>query len=170
MRTPNEDISENFIKTYDELADPLYRRFCFRLSNRERSKELVQETFTRSWEYLVEGKEIKNLKSFIYKIANNLIIDEYRKKKSVSLDVMRDDGFDVSTEVDGHESIVKQAETEHMRKAIDQLPPKYREIVVMRYIDGLTLGEISAILGETENTVSVRINRSIKKIQDLLKI
>jgi RNA polymerase sigma-70 factor (ECF subfamily) len=168
---PHHEINDEFVKAYDELADPLFRRFYFKLSNREKSKDLVQEVFTRAWEYIVAGKEVQNIRSFLYKIANNLIIDEYRKKKSVSLDSLREEGFDVQTTgSEGHEHIVKNAETEHMKKVIEKLPQKYREIVVMRYIDGLTPGEISLIIGETENAVSVRINRSIKKIQQLLKI
>jgi RNA polymerase sigma factor (sigma-70 family) len=77
---------EEFVKLYDELADKLFRHCYFRVFNRERAKDLMQETFMRVWKYCNEGHEVKNLKSFLYKVANNLIIDESRKKKELYLE------------------------------------------------------------------------------------
>ncbi|OHA33555.1 MAG: hypothetical protein A2928_01585 [Candidatus Taylorbacteria bacterium RIFCSPLOWO2_01_FULL_45_15b] len=169
MSNKQSPIEQEFISLYEELADPLYRRFVFKISHAERSKDLVQETFTKCWEYISQGKEVKNLKAFIYKIANNLIIDEYRKKKSISLDFLREGGFDAVAK-DEDNRIVENAERENVSKIIDRLPSKYRDVVTMRYVDGLTPGEIARVIGETENTVSVRINRSIKKMRDILRI
>jgi RNA polymerase sigma-70 factor, ECF subfamily len=158
-------LTQDFINAYDELADALFRRFYFKLSKRDRAIDLVQETFTRAWEYVHSGKEVTNLKSFIYKVANNLIIDEYRRKRPVSLDELREDGFDVATVRESDNSIIMEAETEQVLKLVNQLPEKYKDVILMRYIDGLSPKRIGEIVGESENTVSVRINRGIKKIQ-----
>jgi DNA-directed RNA polymerase specialized sigma24 family protein len=73
--------TDEFIALYDEMADQLFRHCFFKLSNRELALDLVQETFSRTWEYISSGKEVNNIKGFLFKVANNLIIDEYRKKK-----------------------------------------------------------------------------------------
>ena len=53
----------------------------------------MQDTFCKSWDYIQKGGEVRNYKPFLYRILNNLIIDEYRKKKSVSLDeILERDG------------------------------------------------------------------------------
>ncbi len=161
----DKKLTEDFIKAYDDLSQVLFRRFYFKLSHWERSKDLVQETFTRAWQYMEKGKEITNLKSFIYKVANNLIIDEYRRKKSVSLDVLAEAGFEVAT-TEGPEKILLEAETANLLKMVKKLPDKYREVIVLRYVEGLSPKKIGELVGQTENTVSVRINRGIKKLQE----
>jgi len=166
---PNLTKNEEFLKAYDDLSDALFRRFYFKLSDKEKALDLVQETFTKTWQYLSEGKEIQNLKSFLYTIANHMIIDEYRKKKSVSLDTLAEGGFDPGEDAQ-HLKMIENIELEGVLKSIENLPKKYQEIITMRYVDGLTPQQIAEILGETENAVSVRINRAIKKIQTLLHI
>jgi RNA polymerase sigma-70 factor, ECF subfamily len=129
----------------------------------------VQETFTKAWEYMSEGKEVKNLKSFLYTIGNHMIIDEYRKKKAVSLDALTEEGFDPK-EDSQHIKMIESIELRTVFNTLDKLPKKYHEVITMRYIDGLSPGEIAEITGENENAISVRINRAIKKIQEILHI
>jgi RNA polymerase sigma-70 factor (ECF subfamily) len=52
---------------------------------------------------------------------------------------------------------------------LKELPDSYREVLVMRYIDGLTPGEIAKVIKESENAVSVRIHRGLKKLRALLE-
>ncbi|MEO8637962.1 MAG: sigma-70 family RNA polymerase sigma factor [Candidatus Taylorbacteria bacterium] len=165
----NLDKNDEFLRVYDELSDALFRRFYFKLSDRERATDLVQETFTKAWQYIREGKEVRNLKSFLYTIANHMIIDEYRKKKSVSLDALSESGFDPGEESQ-YKKMMLDIELGTVLQSIEKLPPKYHEVITMRYVDGLTPGKIAEITGETENVISVRLNRAIKKIQELLHI
>ena len=106
MNPKNQGISEEqFIKIYDELADSIFRHCYFRIYNYERAKELMQETFTRTWEYVAKGKKIDNLKAFVYRIATNIIIDEARRKKSVSLDDLMENGFEIKFSGDNKKSL-----------------------------------------------------------------
>ena len=52
---------------------------------------------------------------------------------------------------------------------LDGLDDKYRQVIVMRYVDDLAPREIAGIVGETENTVSVRLHRGLHKVRDLIK-
>ena len=56
-----------------------------KISNKMLSDELVQDTFIKTWSYLVKGGEIILMKAFLYHVLNDLIIDEYRKRKTTSL-------------------------------------------------------------------------------------
>lgn len=159
-----DKIKTDFIKSYDELADKLFNHCFFKVSNRELAKDLVQETFTKSWQHIASGKEVVNIKAFLYKVANNLVIDHYRRpKKEVSLDSLREDGFDHS--VSGEAEIVTSAEHSRVLRVLDKLAKKYREIIIWRFVDGLTPKDIAQISGISENTVSVRLNRAIKKLR-----
>jgi RNA polymerase sigma-70 factor (ECF subfamily) len=161
-------IEEDFLKSYDTFAEPLFKHCFYRVSDREIALDLTQETFVKTWEYVAAGKEVGNLRSFLYKVANNLIIDYYRKKKSDSLDALQEGGFDVQS--DDAEKILVSSEGRHALEVLGTLDEKYRQVVIMRFVDELTPSEIAEIIGESENAVSVRINRSIKKLKELLKL
>ncbi len=157
---------KQFLDAYDELADVLFRHCYFRVSDRERARDIMQETFTRAWEYMVGGGEIQKIKSFLYRIANNLIIDYYRKRKESSLDVLREAGFDIAT--GEHDKWSDAIDAKAVIQTLNALDVKYRDALIMRYIDDLSPGEIAAALQETENAVSVRIHRGLEKIKKLL--
>lgn len=82
------DTEREFTQAYEEHADALFRHCYFRVSNRERALELTQEAFMKTWDSVAQGKEINNYRAFLFRVLNNLIIDEYRKKKSTSLDAL----------------------------------------------------------------------------------
>jgi len=168
MAKAHNDLDREFLAMYDELADPLFRHCFYKISDREKALDLVQETFARMWEYLSSGKKVEHLKSFIYRIANNMIIDEYRKKKSQSLDVLAEDGFDPEEE-SAVSAIVTSSEAKIAVSGIQRLPEPYRQIMELRYIDGLSITEIAGVIRESENTVSVRITRATQKLRDILK-
>ncbi len=163
---PSDKKTQEFIESYDQYADGVFRYCFFKLSNRESAKDIVQETFVKTWQYIREGKEIGNLKAFLYKVARNLVIDEYRKHKTSSLDTLQETGFDVAD----REEIAISAEVDIVLQAVDKLEPHHREVIVMRFVHDLSPREIADILGENENAISVRLNRAVKKAQDILQI
>lgn len=157
---------QEFTDAYDQFADAIFRHCAFRVSDREKAKDIAQVTFVRLWDYMSQGKEIENMRAFLYRIANNLIIDEYRKKKEDSLDKMRDEeGFDIGFDP-RHDTETKDEYT-RMMELLEYLPDKYREALVMRHIDGLSVKDIAHLTHESENVISVRIHRAIEKIQAL---
>ncbi len=160
--------SREFIKSYEEFADAIFRHCFFRVSNRETALDLTQETFTKTWDYIFSGKEVDDIRSFLYKVAGNLIIDHYRKKKSTSLDFLQEGGFDLRD--DTHEKIQDFSEGQEILRAVEKLDDNHRTVIVMRFVEGFTPKEIASILEVTENVVSVRINRGLKKVRVILKI
>lgn len=164
-------IEEQFTNAYDEYADALFRHCTFRIGDREKGRELMQETFMKAWEYLAKGNEVENLRALLYTTANNLITDTYRrqaKRKEDSLEEMQEYGFDV----EGNEDATRGAEAalagQRVTQILQEIDEPYRSAVIMRYIDDLSPAEIAETLDETANVVSVRINRGLKKLQSLL--
>jgi len=147
-----------FLEIYEDLSDSVFRHCYFRLSDREKAKDIVQETFKRFWECL-EKEKIENTKAFVFKIANNLIIDSYRKKKEESLDALAEGGFDVKS--DDYEAILTSVMGRELVSMLDQLSDTYKDLIVMRYIDDLPVYEIASITGLSENVISVRIHRGL---------
>ena len=163
-----EETKQAFIALYDSLSSAIFRHCFFRLSSRERALEISQETFLKVWEYFDRGAVIKNPTALVYRVANNLIIDEYRRKKATSLDLMQESGFDVDDGDDG--KMMESLEIDKVRVAISKIPEKYRQVITLRFVEGLSPKEIGTILNRTENSVSVQLNRAIRMLQDILHI
>lgn len=151
------------MKAYDAHSDAIFRHCFFRVYDREKAREMMQDVFMKTWEYIVQGKKIDNLRAFLYRVANNMVIDWSRKKKETSLDAMMDEGFEPVGL--GVKQTTLAAEAGQMIDLLDQLDEKYRDAVRMRYLDELSPKEIAHVLGETENVVSVRIHRGLAQLR-----
>ena len=142
----------------------------FKVSNHALGEDLVQETFLKTWKYLLRNGKIDGMRTFLYHILNNLIVDEYRKggRKASSLDDLMEKGYDPSAG-DQQASVINIIDGKIPLLLIPKLPPIYRDVINMRYVQGLSIREISAISKQAENTVSMRIYRGIRKLRVLYK-
>lgn len=159
-------IERQFLEVYDSHADAVFRHCYFRVYSRERAKEIMQEAFMRAWECMAGGQEVQNLKALVYKIANNLVIDESRKKKEQSLEVLHEAGFDPGQGAE-HE-FHAYVDGRQLLKQLDLVEEEYRQVVYMRFIDDLKPKEIAEVLGESVNVISVRIHRGVAKLRQSL--
>lgn len=162
------ELKKDFHEAYELHADALFRFSFYKLSDREKAKDIVQDTFVRYWEYVAADGHVENVKAFLYRIANNAIIDNYRKKKELSLDILEEDGFD-PMDTESHHKMARSVDSQTALKLVNELSESDRTIVLMRYVDGLSVKEISEVLNERENTISVKIHRSLKQLQDLFE-
>ena len=164
----SEDV---FIQAYDDYSDALFRYCYFRVYDREKALELVQETFTKAWVYVKDNqdKEIENFRAFLYRVAKNLIIDNARRNKkrpTSSLDDLREAGFDPGTDPTG--AMKNLLDNKSALTVIEQLPDKYREVVWLRYLEDMSVKEIALMLEDSENNVSVKIHRALSKLRQLI--
>ena len=159
-------LEQEFEKSYNDYADAIFRHCYFRVFDRERGKDLMQETFMRAWTFISEGKKIDNMRAFLYRVANNLIIDYVRKKKEASLDAMQEAGWDPG--YDQTPDMHRRIEQGKIMATLKHMDEGYREVLIMRYIDGLPPADIAGILGESSNTISVRLHRGIKQLRSHL--
>ena len=142
---------DRFLKAFDEYADALFRHAVYRLSDRERAIEIVHDTFTKVWGYLRTGHDVESYKPFLYKVLNNLIIDEYRRRKELSLDaILSVDGVDEGTFPElyagGIEEVTFTLDAEKASELLQDLPLVYREVLTFRFVDGLGPKEISELI------------------------
>lgn len=158
---PNQ--KDAFLEAYDEYNEAILRYAYFKTSDREKAKDVTQDTFVKAWEYIAKGNEVDNIKALLYRIANNLIIDGFRKKKIYSLDDLQDQGFDPG--FDKTDELVNTLDGAIALKLLDKLPKAYKDILIMRYVEELTIPEIAEILKEKVNNVSVKLHRGIEKLR-----
>jgi len=166
MKENLQNLEKEFSRAYDELSDAIFRHCFFRVSDREVALDLAQETFFKVWRSISSGSQVENMKALLFKTASNLIIDHYRKKKSLSLDEMQEEN-DFNPAGEDHFEIEQNAEWSIIKGVLNKLDEKYREVMILRYVDGFSVGEVAQILGESENVVSVRLHRAIGKAKEI---
>ncbi|OHA46927.1 MAG: hypothetical protein A2541_00045 [Candidatus Taylorbacteria bacterium RIFOXYD2_FULL_36_9] len=141
-------------------------RAFFKVNNHDLGEDLVQDTFLKTWKDLVRGGKIDVMKSFLYHILNNLIIDEYRKKKTSSLDTLLEKGFEPSAS-DGSEKLFNLLDGKTALLLIKSLPQKYQKVMRLKYVQLLSLKEISLLTGQTKNAIAVQVHRGLEKLKQL---
>lgn len=158
-----------FRETYKNELDAVFRFCLLRTSDKETAWDFTQDVFLRFWKALSENQIIKNTRGFLFIVARNLIIDGYRKKKTLSLDSILEDGhIDKSRIAQDKEVIESQAEVSRLKEQIDQLDEPYRKAIQMRYVEGKKPQEIAKILKESPNVISIRITRGAEKLRQIL--
>lgn len=162
------DIINTFETIYEKESDAIFRLCLIRVSDREKALDITQETFLRFWQKLQQEKVILNNRAFLFTIAHNLIIDWYRKKKSIAFKDMpfedEEAGYDPSDETTTA-SILFEVEGRYLFNKINELTPIYRHSVYLRFVEDLSPKEIGNILGISANAASVRINRGLMELK-----
>ncbi len=162
---------EAFANLYDRHVAEVYRFVFFKLSNKEEAEDITSDVFLQLWRYLQEeGRRVKNFRGLLYQIARNKIIDTYRaraKKQEVSLEVVLELPLESINSVS--DRLAEQGEMERIFRAVKKMKEEYQEVIVLRYINELTIGEIADALGKKRTAVRVTLHRATKKLKELLE-
>lgn len=161
-------LEEIFVESFKAYGDAIFRFCMIKVSNTELAEDFTQEVFTRYWQTLRKGTEMTNTRAYLYTIANNMAKDWYKKKKSVSLDAHMEKGFEPST----HTSATSEQQSEYneVLASISDMEEDDKLVLLLRYVEGLEPKDISLILGESANTISVRLHRAVTKLQKRLHV
>lgn len=164
-RVSEDDLERLLSNAFAEYGHGLSARAYYKTHDAMLSDDLVQTTFLKTWTYLVKGGRVDLMKAFLNHVLNGLIIDEYRKKKPVSLDVLLSSGFEPS--INDVNRLIDMNDGREAFLLIGRLPKKYQKVMRMRYVYDLSLEEMASITGETRNTMSVQAHRGLEKLKVL---
>lgn len=170
------DVKDKFESIYNIESDSIFRFSLLRVSDRDQALDITQETFLRLWQILQKEDIVVSARALLFTIAHRLIIDWYRKKKSLSLDKMfleQKEGadeyyYDILDEKTTEEKIYQGIEGRFLIDKINTLPPSYRHPVYLRLVEDLSPPEIAEIIGISTNACSVRLNRGLALLKKIL--
>ena len=138
-----------------------------KVNDRNMALDIVQDVFLRFWEQVKKGEEIQNHRGFLYRVTRNRIIDHYRSKKML-VDLEEIEDSEVSTDDDA-DSILSTIDSSlsgvKVTELLDTLPYNLKEILVLRFVDELSVSDIAKLLETTPNTVSIRVYRALKELK-----
>ncbi|MCF7907234.1 RNA polymerase sigma factor [Patescibacteria group bacterium] len=154
-----------FAQFYNTYKDKIYSFIYFKVPGKEKADDLVNDTFLKVYRYLRDGHDIDNFRAFLYKTARNSVIDFYRThQKNISLDSISE----IVSKEDVNEKIDNKLEVEKIATAIKQLSNDYQEVIILRFVDGLSFDEISQSTGKSLGNCRMLAHRGIKKVKEII--
>jgi RNA polymerase sigma-70 factor, ECF subfamily len=151
-----------------DFEEPLFRFVLFKVSNREVALDIVQDTFTKVWQYICSGKKIEHEQAFLYRIARNAVIDHYKKAKSLSLDFILSEGHDVRDD-SSQRKVEAESDYTYITNLLEHLDEESQTLIYMRYIEEVPIEEIARLFGKTKNAITVKIHRSLAKLKAMVE-
>lgn len=161
-----------------ELYKDKVFQICYRmLGNRHEAEDLAQEAFVRAYVNIQSYNINLKFSTWLYRIATNLCIDRIRKKKPdyyLDQEVAGTDGLTMYSTIPVKSKLpeeeVESMELQQMiQNEIARLPEKYRSVIILKYIEELSLKEISEILDLPLGTVKTRIHRGREVLRRQLR-
>ncbi|MBN2009023.1 sigma-70 family RNA polymerase sigma factor [candidate division KSB1 bacterium] len=148
-----------FRELYERYWQPLYHFLWSRTLSESLATEFVQEVFVRLWNFREQLNTQKNIKSYLYRIANNLIIDSHRKQK---IRIQHQQEEQQSAQELDPINIELQTQLEI---AIEKLPEKLRTVFVLHHLRQYTYIEIADMCNVSKKTVEKRMKKAIYILQ-----
>lgn len=163
---------EAFGAVYDAYVKQIYRFIYFKVSSAEQAEDLTSEAFLKAWQYLKEKRDVANLQALLYSVARTVVIDHYRATAAERANVSLDENIADETVDASSEKFLKDMETKFdttlVLERLRGLKDEYRDVVIMRYLDEMSTGEIAAVLGKTPSNVRVILHRATKALSEAI--
>ncbi len=159
---------KKFSKIYDQYINKIYRFIFLKVSSKEIAEDLSSEVFIRSWDRFKQGEEINNAQAFLYRVARNLVIDHYREKGRVKT-ISSEDIWVADPNTNLEEKAEISSDVDEIKNALAGINEDYREVIIWRYLDQLSVSEIAEILDKSEGAVRIMIHRALKSLKSELR-
>jgi len=159
--------AEAFGMLYEQYAEMIFRFVYSHLDNRLDAEDLTEEIFFRTWKALPKYDD-RGLpfSAFLYRIARNSLIDYYRQHKVVqSIENMNLQ----SQEAGPEEAVAAKSDRHDLRKTIAELREDYRDVLIFRFLSGLSPTETAQIMKRSVGAVRVLQHRALSALRELLE-
>jgi RNA polymerase sigma-70 factor (ECF subfamily) len=164
-----------FGELYNIYRDRLYRFIFFKVSSAEEAGELTNDVFFKVWRFIQNGGEITSFAALLYSTARNAVSDYYRQRGApiISADYLEnlEDPQVAAEDLEQVEiALEKEFDENRLLEALKRIKDEYREVLVMRYLDGLPFAEIAQALGKTEGNVRVLLHRAVQMLKKKISL
>ncbi len=168
---------ENFAKIYNDYIDKIYRFIFLKVNSQEEAQDLTSETFLKVWRQFDNpqptSQSIENIQAFLYKTAGNLVIDFYRQKpkREIPLENSKIEFIEQKSANQFSPSFAIQEvspEMEEIQKGLKNIKKGYSDVIILRYLNDLSVPEISQILDKSQGAVRVMLSRALKDLKNNL--
>ena len=154
---------DDFSEVYRKYSDKIFRYLYWQSKNFHLAEDLTSEVFTRAWESW-DSLRKDFLQAWLFRVAHNLLVDWYRKKKEVSIDERHEGFYDENL----LEKLANDEKVKELSKALETLPENLKRVAILRFVEELSAREVAVILSVSEVNVRVRQHRALVKLKEVM--
>lgn len=160
-----EGDSSAFGVLYDHYLSRIYRFIYVKVASREDAEDISHQVFLNAWQNVPRYKDRGfPFSSWLYEIARNQVIDYYRtRKESISVDDIDPDS--VSEEAHGS-SLNTELNLERVMKKLRTMKPEYQDVLILRFVEDMSLKEVASALNKTEGAIKLLQHRAISALKE----
>jgi RNA polymerase sigma-70 factor (ECF subfamily) len=164
-----KELHDRFLAAYDTHAASILRHASFRVRDQKTAEDITSETFMKAWDFVRKNNDVENFKGFLYKIADNLIVDHYRAKGNANIPI--DEGLEaqLADRTDLPAEMGRKLSMETVKVHLQSLPEDHRTILIYRYVDELEISKIKELTGKSAANIYVTIHRALKVLREKMK-
>jgi RNA polymerase sigma-70 factor (ECF subfamily) len=165
--------SKDFSQFYRDNVDKVYRFILLKVNSSELAQDLTSDAFLRTWKYFnSKTNHLRDARAFVYRVSRNLIIDWYRSKDIKRVFPLDDPALEAGPGAPVVEPLIDyqlavQSDVEAVKKAIESMRPEHGEVVLLHYLNDLSIEEIADIYREQEGTIRVWLHRGLDELRAL---
>ncbi|NTV44411.1 MAG: sigma-70 family RNA polymerase sigma factor [Candidatus Yonathbacteria bacterium] len=163
---------ESLATLVDRYMDDAYRFAMKLVGDSEVAEDVVQESFIKAWRHIRRFRPGANFRTWLFSIVRNTAIDRLRKKKEQALSSFENEegenvlAVTIPDEAPRADELLARAEdAAYIERLLVELNPQYREVILLRYGDGLTFKEIGDILKKPLHTVKSQHRRAVEALR-----
>jgi len=179
LQTGQPVHSWSFDRLFTEFHPMVYGIGLRILGSHEDAEDAAQEVFTKVWKGLEQFNHSSSLKTWVYRIAVNTCIDHGRKPwkkmdlKAAALDAEESQDIAESllvSEATAEMNLLEKEQAATLSRAIGELRPHLKDVFILKEVEEKSYDEIASILGLSMGTISSRLNRARKALQESLRV
>lgn len=160
--------SSAFGVLYDHYQPMIYRFVAVKVGSREEAEDITHQVFLSAWQNIKSYEHRGHpFSSWLYQAARNQVIDYYRAKKNeTSIDNVDPEYF--ASVASAEFALPTKLDMEMVGRAIQQLKPDYQDVIIMRFIEDVSLRETAEVLSKSEGAVKVMQHRAVRELKKIL--
>ena len=153
-----------FAQIFKKHKPPVYRYLSTKLPSKQDAEDALSTTFLRLWNYTTTA-QVDHVGSLAFTIARGVVADFYRSRKKVrSMDESHEE---IADDIDVEEEVITKVDFTLVKKILPKLKVDYQEIVILRYLEGLSTKEVAQYLQKSEGAIRVGLHRALKELRIL---
>jgi RNA polymerase sigma-70 factor, ECF subfamily len=170
LKRASQADPEALTELYDQYVDRIYSYVYRRVGQAEVAEDLTGQVFMRMLEAIRTGHPWRtSFSGWLYRIAHNLIIDYYRRRKRATF-VELDDAAPVQApNSDPLHSAELRLDTQRMRDALRAITEEQAQVVVLRFLEELSIAEVAGIMGKTEGAIKALQYRAVLALRRVME-
>jgi RNA polymerase sigma-70 factor (ECF subfamily) len=156
-------------RLYVRHLDAIYRYVRFRVGNAADAEDLTEQVFLKAWE-AIAGYRARGVPfaSWLYRIAHNVVVDHHRQRAPEAMAPVQEEGMAASDRRGTVEQVIESGELAALAAAISRLPEEQQQVVVLRFIEGLSHAEVARIIDKSPGACRVIQHRALAALHRLL--